>query len=282
MRQTIQRMRQLARALLQSAVMPGAHLDDEVEVFVPRVALLLYRGLEAARVVGSQGGDRACAIEALARVLSRAARDQLKGDLIVAAAESESVDEERAFAWLYAELETAQTSREEAGPDATMLRDVAEHYEVLARHLGSAKRKVRLLAWASRLREMAAERDESRLLPPEPPGPAADPELEPVRAALRERIEEAGLRPTAREVGMSPYALQNIAHGRTRPSSSTLGQLAEWYVRIRRNPPPPSRRQILQTLRSLAHHLPEDDRNRVVNQMAGVLVAATDRMRRSV
>ena len=158
-------MRQLARALLQAAVMPGAHLDDEVEVFVPRTAALLERGIEAARRVGQQGGDRDHAVRAFAGVLSRAAREQLRGELLVTLAETapeeEVVDEETAIRFLRTELERATGERRSAGPVATLLRDVAERYEVLALHIRSSKRKERLFDVAAQLRALADEHDQS-------------------------------------------------------------------------------------------------------------------------
>jgi len=58
----------------------------------------------------------------------------------------------------------------------------------------------------------------------------AELDLEAIRAALRESIRTRGLRPVAREVGMSPSGLMRSLAG-TRPYGPTRLKLSEWYCR---------------------------------------------------
>ena len=105
--------------------------------------------------------------------------------------------------------------------------------------------------------------------------PATDPDLETIRAALKERIGEIGLRGTAREIGMSATGLRDVVDGVSRPYSLTWGRLVEWYVDLQDNPPPPGRREVRRALLSITRHLPRDERHQLIGQMEEMLWTAT-------
>jgi hypothetical protein len=58
---------------------------------------------------------------------------------------------------------------------------------------------------------------------------AAEDELEMLRAVLRQRITLIGLRPTARELGMSPTGLSNFLDG-TNPFGETVRRARVWLA----------------------------------------------------
>ena len=100
-------------------------------------------------------------------------------------------------------------------------------------------------------------------------------ELLEIRDALRERIEEAGLRGTAREAGISATALRAIVDGASRPYRQTWERLLEWHVANQDSPPPPHRREVRRMLLSMTRHLPPERRHPLIERMESLLWSAT-------
>lgn len=72
-------------------------------------------------------------------------------------------------------------------------------------------------------------------------------ERERIRAVLRRRVGELGLRPVAREVGMSPTGLRNVLEG-TLGHRGTLRKLEAWAKRHEVREPDPAAGQALSAL----------------------------------
>lgn len=56
------------------------------------------------------------------------------------------------------------------------------------------------------------------------------PEQAELLRAAAARVKEIGLRPAAREVGLSPIGLRNVVERRGRPVETTWEKLRAWYV----------------------------------------------------
>ncbi|HYH80564.1 MAG TPA: hypothetical protein VEX86_12230 [Longimicrobium sp.] len=59
--------------------------------------------------------------------------------------------------------------------------------------------------------------------------PAFERMIEELRSAVRGRVEDAGLRQAAREVGMSATGLSNFVNG-TEPYMRTIRKLRTWHA----------------------------------------------------
>ncbi|HEU0054644.1 MAG TPA: hypothetical protein VFQ39_15765 [Longimicrobium sp.] len=94
-----------------------------------------------------------------------------------------------------------------------------------------------------------------------------------MREALRARIGEAGLRRTAREVGMSPTAIASFVAGRSRPYRRTWGLLAAWRAGLEERPPALEPLETRRVLLDLTRHLPHERRFEVVLEMEKMLRA---------
>ena len=94
--------------------------------------------------------------------------------------------------------------------------------------------------------------------------------LDVIRAALHQRIEETGLRATAREVGMSPTGLRQMVEGAT-PYKKTLDRITTWYALWRKDPPPvdPTTRHTM--LVDLTRHLPKHLRESAIAEILRIL-----------
>ncbi|HEU4453055.1 MAG TPA: hypothetical protein VFR81_08340 [Longimicrobium sp.] len=101
--------------------------------------------------------------------------------------------------------------------------------------------------------------------------------VDEIRRALSERIDEVGLRATAREVGLSPTATKAIAEDRAEPHRKTLDRLRAWHGGQESNPPPPTAEELRKTLLSITRHLPAEKRHPLIARIEAMLrEAASD------
>jgi len=95
--------------------------------------------------------------------------------------------------------------------------------------------------------------------------------VDEIRRALSARIEEVGLRATAREVGLSPTATKAIAEDRTEPYRKTLDRLLQWHAAHETSPPPPTNEELRRALLSVTRHLPAETRHPLIQRMETLL-----------
>ena len=105
-----------------------------------------------------------------------------------------------------------------------------------------------------------------------------DPFLQEVRAALQARIHEIGLRATAREVGISPTAAQDLAFREVRPYRQTRELLRAWLAAWSDAPPAPDARETRRALLTLTRDLPPERRNEVIARIEGILERVRGRL----
>ena len=94
--------------------------------------------------------------------------------------------------------------------------------------------------------------------------------LEAIRADLRQRIHEAGLRPTAREVGMSATGLRALVDG-SNPYIKTWNAILEWHALHRARPPALDARTAHNMLLTLTRHLPAERRYPLIRDIEALL-----------
>lgn len=101
--------------------------------------------------------------------------------------------------------------------------------------------------------------------------------LQEIRAALQARIHEIGLRATAREIGISPTAAQDLAFREVRPYTQTRELLGAWMAAWRDAPPPPDARETRRALFTLTRDLPPERRNEVIERIEAILARVRGR-----
>ena len=101
----------------------------------------------------------------------------------------------------------------------------------------------------------------------------SDGEDEVLRDALKRRVDETGLRATAREVGLSPTGLKGVLNGSALYPRTRVA-VREWLAALEAGNPPIGAAEKREMLQALTRHLPPGRQETMMERIERMIAEA--------